>query len=135
MLYGFLEVWLAYRSSRQLFDSRVPMHGQDRRVFQRVPVKLSCDLANPLFGLETTGTTIDISLDGLGLTAPVNWSEGNHIRVQFKELQFDANAVIVFRKEEASVFRYGVRFRRANIFQILKLRRFLKKYHSGPLSL
>jgi hypothetical protein len=111
------------------------MHGQDRRVFQRVPLKVPCGLTNPLFGLETTGTTIDISLDGLGLTAPVNWSEGNHIRIQFKESMLDAEAVIVFRKEEAPVFRYGVRFRKAGLFQILKLRRFLKKHYSGPLSL
>ena len=135
MFAAFFEILLAYRRSHEVFDARAASVGQDRRIFQRVPIKVDCRLTNPVFGLESVGSTIDISLDGLGVMAPVNWAQGNRIRIWLESAGFEAAGVIVFRKEEAPNFRYGVRFEQTGILQILKLRRFLKQNHSGRLRL
>ena len=75
-----------------------------------------------------------MSLNGVGVVVPANWAEGNRIRVRIDEIKFEADGIIVFRKEEAPQFRYGVRFQNTGIFKILKLRRFLQSHHNGRLS-
>jgi hypothetical protein len=130
-----LETLAAYRRSREIFLEQVPGGGRDRRVFQRVQLQTACRLSNPVFGLESSGTTTDISLDGLGVIAPVNWAHGNRIRLSLGAAGFEASGVIVFRREEAPNFRYGVRFEKTGLLQILKLRRFLKQTHKGRLKL
>jgi hypothetical protein len=109
--------------------------GQDRRVFRRVPVVVPCRIANAMFGLESEATTVNISMDGMGLLAPVNWSESSRIRIQLAPAGFETEGVIVYRKGETPGYRYGVRFAGTKISQIFKLRRFLKQHHSGKLSL
>jgi hypothetical protein len=126
---------LAYRLSRETWSAEEAGLGQDRRVFHRVPVKIECKLTNPMFGLETSGTTVDLSLEGLGVGLPVNWSEGNRIHVRIESINFDADAIVVFRKEEAlGQYRYGIKFQNIGIFQIIRMRRFLQKHHGGRLS-
>jgi hypothetical protein len=130
----FLEVSLAYRLSREAWDPKQAGLGQDRRVFHRIPLRVDCKLANPAFGLESSGQTVDVSLEGLGVVLPVNWSEGNRVRVQLDEIPFQAEGTIVFRKEDAPNFRYGVKFQKTGLFQLIRLRRFLQQHHSGKLS-
>lgn len=134
VLSEFLEILLAYRRAREAFDTQPSNLGQDRRVFERVHRQVNCRLANPMFGLETLGTTVDISLDGLGVVAPINWSQGSRVRLWIDDIGFEAAGLIVFRKEETPQFRYGIRFTKTGIFQILKLRRFLQQNHSGRLT-
>ena len=135
MLGGLDEAVRAYRKSREFFDPRQSGLGQDRRVFHRVPLEIPCRLVSPMFGLETSGTTVDISLDGLGVTVPANWAEGNRVRVRLDSIKFEASGIIVFRKEEGHLFRYGVRFQQTGFFQILKLRRSLQEHYSGRLTI
>jgi hypothetical protein len=134
VLGGLDEVFLAYRKSREMYDPRQAGLGQDRRIFYRVTLKVVCRMLSPMFGLETSGTTVDVSLNGVGVIVPANWAEGNRIRVRIDDIKFEADGIIVFRKEEEPQFRYGVRFQNTGIFQILKLRRFLQGHHSGRLS-
>ena len=129
------EVLLAFRKSRESYDPEHKAHGSDRRVFHRVPLAIEGHLINPAFGLEAPCTTINISLDGLGATARVNWSEGNRIQVRFDWLSNPLDAVVVFRKQDALLFRYGIQFQQLSFYQIIKLRRFLKRHYDGFLSL
>ncbi|OGR89523.1 MAG: hypothetical protein A2992_03735 [Elusimicrobia bacterium RIFCSPLOWO2_01_FULL_59_12] len=135
MFRGVLEIFLAYRRSREAVDIQQAGLGRDRRVFNRVPVQAACRISNPMFGLESVGSTVNISLDGVGMVAPVNWSEGNRIHLFIEPAGFETEGVIVFRMEEAPQFRYGVRFLQTQLPQIIKLRRFLKQQHHGRLSL
>ncbi len=134
MIRRFLEISLAYRLSREAWDSQRAGLGQDRRVFHRVSTKVACKLTHPMFGLEASGTTVDLSLEGLGVVLPVNWSEGSRVHVRLDTVNFDADGIVVFRKEESPQFRYGIKFQNTGVFQIIRLRRFLQQHHSGRLS-
>lgn len=135
MFQALHDLLVAYQRSREAVHVQPGAGGQDRRVFLRVPVVVGCTLFNPMFGLESEGRTINVSMDGLGLTAPVNWSESSRIRIRLESVGFESEGVVVFRKEEAGQFRYGVRLIRTRVTQILKLFRFLHRHHSGKLSL
>ena len=73
MIRGLSEILLARRRSHETWDQRKGESGRDRRVFHRVSVQVPCKLLSPMFGLESQGTTIDLSLEGAGMFAPVNW--------------------------------------------------------------
>jgi hypothetical protein len=135
MLNEFVEIMTAHRISREIWDPRQANLGADRRVFHRVAVSIPCRLIHSSFGLESAATALNIGLGGTGVLAPVNWSEGSRIRVRLDPLGLDVNAVIVFRREEASQFHYGVKFQEVGFFDILKLRRFLQKHYPGRLTL
>jgi len=60
--------------------------GKDRRVFQRISVQIPCKMDNQLFGLESEGSTVNLSLGGMGLVAPVSWPEGSQVRVSFSAM-------------------------------------------------
>jgi hypothetical protein len=122
---GIVEIISAHRSSRERWALEQPPLGQDRRIYSRVPFKSVCRLINPMFGLEGQCSTLDISLGGMGLVGPINWPEGSHVLVQIASLDFDCEAVIVFRKEEPPQFRYSVKFQRLGFWQLIKLQRTL----------
>jgi hypothetical protein len=128
---GLFEILLAYRRSREIWLPEQAGLGQDRRVFQRVMVRMPCQMSSPLFGLEAACQTIDLSLDGLGLKAPVNWAEGNHVRLELNDAGFAAEGTIAYRREDPPQFRYGVKFKNLGWLQIMHLRRFLKQNHRG----
>ncbi len=129
------DLLLAYQRSRQAVHLQQAVKGQDRRVFRRVPVVVACQIRNPMLGLESAGLTVNISMDGLGLTAPVSWAEASRIRIRLEGVNFESEGVVMFRKEEAPQFRYGIRLVGTRISEIFKLFRFLRQHHSGPLSL
>jgi hypothetical protein len=135
VLRALAEIHLAHRRSREEWQPKQANVGKDRRVFYRVPVTLPCLLVHPMFGLEVLAATVNMSLEGAGLSAPVNWSEGSRVHLRFEAIGLDVDGIIVFRKEEAPRFRYGVMFQKLGLFQILKLRRFLRSQHTGRLSL
>ena len=87
------------------------------------------------FGLESAGTAVNVGLGGTGVLAPVNWSEGSRIRMRLEPLDFEVDAIIVFRREETPQFHYGVKFQQMGFLQILKLRRFLLQTHTGRLTI
>jgi hypothetical protein len=120
-----VEIISAHRSSRERWSLQQAPLGQDRRIFNRVPFKGACRITNPMFGLEGQCTALDISLGGMGLVGPINWPEGSHVLVQIETLDFDGEAVIVFRKEDPPQFRYSVKFQRLGFWQLLKLQRAL----------
>jgi hypothetical protein len=134
VLQAFSEILLAYRRSREPFEIQQVGLGKDRRIFLRVSLQIPCSIANPMFGLESPASTVDASLEGVGVLAPVNWSQGSRIRVKLEAISFEADGIIVFRREESPHFRYGVRFQSTALLQLLKLRRLLKKSHGGRLS-
>jgi hypothetical protein len=135
LIRGLSEIFLARQRSRERWRPLTVDPGRDRRVFYRVSLQMPCKLIQPMFGLEAAGSTIDLSLEGAGLFAPVNWAEGSRVRLQLESVDFESAAVIVYRKqEEVSRFRYGVKFEHMGFFQIVKLRRWLQKKYSGRLS-
>jgi hypothetical protein len=135
MLNDFVEILTTHRISREIWDPRQANLGADRRVFHRVPIQAPCRLIHSSFGLESAATVMNLSLGGVGVLASVNWSEGSRIRVRLEELGLEVSAIIVFRREEASQFRYGVKFQQMGLLEIVRLRRFLQKHHQGRLTL
>src|ERR1700683_4230907 len=102
-----IELFLAYRQSRQAWRPQEAHLGRDRRVFRRIPVKIAYRMRNRVYGLETDGSLAHLSLGGAGFVAPVNWAEGSRIHLTIEEYRFAADGLIVFRKAEGSHFMYG----------------------------
>ena len=130
-----VELFLAHRHSRQSWDPKEALLGRDRRVFQRVPIELPCRLDNRLFGLESQGSAVNLSLGGMGVVAPVAWPEGSQVRVHFDQLVIDG--LIVFRKDATPTTaecRYGIKFQKLGFQDLLKLRKVLQKNYPGPLA-
>jgi hypothetical protein len=90
---------------------------------------------NQLFGLESQGSTVNLSLGGMGLLAPVSWPEGSQVRVAFGTLVL--NGLIVFRRD-ASVpdheSRYGIKFQKLGVSDLVRLRKVLQENYKGPLA-
>src|SRR5438552_16326418 len=110
MFRGFVELFLAHKHSREAWDPREALSGKDRRVFQRVAVQTPCRMDNRLFGLESAGSVVNLSLGGMSLVAPVSWPEGSHVQVSFESLVL--NGLVVYRRDATSSdheFRYGIK--------------------------
>ena len=133
-----MELMLAFRHSREQWSPRDTLLGRDRRIFQRVPVQMPCRMDNRLFGLEGSGTTVNLSLGGLGLLAPVEWPEGSQVKVSVEGLSLNLEGLIVFRVEVpragAGQYRYGVKFQKLTFRDAMHLRRILKQKYNGPLA-
>ena|SRR5258708_7416305 len=130
-----VELFLAHKHSRESWDPKQALQGRDRRIFQRVPVQMPCKLDNPLFGLESQGLTINLSLGGMGLVASVTWPEGSQVRVSFGSLVIDG--LIVYRRDVTVAnqeCRYGIRFQKLGVKDLLKLRKVLQDNYKGPLA-
>src|SRR5262249_10589895 len=97
MFRGAIELFLAHRHSREAWDPKEALLGRDRRIFQRVAVQIPCHMNNRVFGLESEGATVNLSLGGMGLVAPVAWPEGSQVQVRFGSLELEG--LIVFRKD------------------------------------
>jgi len=135
MIRSLVELFLSYRHSREAWNPRDALLGKDRRVFQRVSVQMPCRLDNRLFGLESDGATLNLSLGGVGLVAPVAWPEGSQVKVHLSDM--DLNGIIVYRKDpvlSSKDCRYGVKFQRLKMRDLLKLRKVLQKNYQGPLA-
>jgi PilZ domain-containing protein len=135
MFRSLVELYLAHRHSREEWSPRQALLGRDRRIFVRVPVAVSCRMHNRLFGLESGGTTVNLGLGGVGLLAPVNWPEGSQVEVHLGDYGMRLEGMVVFRRDAPPDYRYGVKFQRLGIRDLAKLRRILRKKHSGPLAL
>src|SRR5438270_13715960 len=110
LMRGLDELFLAHRHSRESWDPKQALLGRDRRVFQRVAVQIPCKMDNRLFGLECQGSTINLSLGGMGLVASVTWPEGSQVRVSFGTVVVDG--LIVYRRDVTLAnqeCRYGIR--------------------------
>jgi len=132
---SFIELFLAHRHSRESWDPKMALQGRDRRVFQRVVVQMPCRIDNRLFGLESDGATVNLSLGGVGLVAPVTWPEGSQVRVHLNELALDG--LIVFRKDPIlsnPECRYGIKFQKLRLRDLVKLRKVLQGNYQGPLA-
>jgi hypothetical protein len=90
---------------------------------------------NRLYGMDTSGTLVNLSLGGAGFTAPAKWPEGNRVRVFIDEFRFVADAVIVFRGDGETDFLYGIKFERIGLNNIVKLRCILRRHYQGSLTL
>ncbi|MDD5254620.1 MAG: PilZ domain-containing protein [Candidatus Omnitrophica bacterium] len=53
----------------------------DRRIFARLPIKLSARILNPLNGSESDAETVDISANGVGLQMPRGVSSGTPLEL------------------------------------------------------
>jgi hypothetical protein len=129
-----MELLLARRHSRESWVPAQALMGRDRRIFQRVPLQERCQLRNPLFGLESEGNIVNLSLGGAGVVAPVSWPEGGRVRLQCESWSLEIDAIIVFRKEQAASFRYGLKFQDMSLRPLIRLRRLLRKNYGGPLT-
>jgi hypothetical protein len=138
MFRSVVELMLAHRHSREAWDPRQADLGRDRRIFQRVRLEVPCRLDNQFFGQAAEGSTVNLSLGGVGLVAPVMWPEGSRVRVHMESLSLRADGLIVFRKDPATDTdrrtRYGVKFQGMGFKDLLKLRRILKQNYQGPLA-
>jgi len=135
MIRSLVELFLAHRHSRESWDPKSVLPGRDRRVFQRVAVRMPCRMDNRLFGLESKGDTVNLSLGGMSLAAPVTWPEGSQVRVHFNALALDG--LIVYRQDPAQPdkeCRYGVKFQKLRLIDLLRLRRVLQGNFQGPLA-
>ena len=135
MIRPLVELFLAHRHSRESWDPKQALQGRDRRVFQRVVVQLPCRMDNRLFGLESDGSTVNLSLGGMGLLAPVTWPEGSQVRVCFNGLVLEG--LIVYRKDPALASqecRYGIKFQKLRFRDLMKLRKVLQGNYQGPLA-
>src|SRR4029077_17363051 len=97
LMRSIVELFLAHKHSRETWDPKAASLGKERRVFQRIPVRIPCKMDNQLFGLESDGSTVNLSLGGVGLVAPVSWPEGSQVRVSFNALVL--NGLIVYRRD------------------------------------
>ena len=135
LLRNIIELFLAHRHSRESWDPKTALLGRDRRVFQRVAVQMPCRMDNRLFGLKSEGATINLSLGGMGLVAPVAWPEGSQVRVCFNELALDG--LVVYRKDptlSSQECRYGIKFQKLRLKDLLRLRKVLQGIYQGPLA-
>jgi hypothetical protein len=135
MLRALSELFLAFRQSRVSWKPQQTQLGRDRRRFHRVSIRVACRMNNRMYGMDTSGMLVNLSLGGAGFTAPAKWPEGNRVRVFIDEFRFVANAIIVFRGDGESDFLYGVKFERMGLKNILKLRRILRRHFQGSLTL
>ena len=132
---SLVELYLAHKHSRESWDPKQALLGRDRRVFQRVPVEIPCKMDNPLFGLEAQGSATNLSLGGMSLVSTVAWPEGSRIRVTFGQLVMQG--LIVYRRDVTlsnPECRYGIKFQRTGIKDLLKLRKMLQDNYKGPLA-
>ena len=128
-------MYLAHRHSRESWDPKTALQGRDRRIFQRVGVKIPCQMDNQLFGLESQASAINLSLGGMSVVAPVTWPEGSQVRVHFDRLVLEG--LIVYRKDPtlaSQECRYGIKFQKLRLNDLLKLRRILQGNFQGPLA-
>ena len=135
MIRSFVELFLAHRHSRESWDPKQVLQGRDRRVFQRVAVQMPCRMDNRWFSLESQASAVNLSLGGMSVIAPVTWPEGSQVRVYFSELALDG--LVVFRKDPTLAdkeCRYGVKFQKLRLKDLLKLRRVLQGKYRGPLA-
>ena len=127
MFKNVVELFLAHKHSRETWDPTDALLGKDRRIFERISVQIPCKINNQLFGLESEGSTVNLSLGGMGLVAPVSWPEGSQVRVSFKALVL--NGLIVYRRDAAAVneeCRYGIKFQKLGLTDLFKLRKIIQ---------
>ena len=132
---SIVELFLAHKHSRESWDPKQALLGKDRRVFQRVAVKLPCRMDNRLFGLESEASATNLSLGGMAVVAPVTWPEGSQVRVSFNSLVLDG--LIVYRRDITVAnpeCRYGIKFQKLRLKDLLKLRKVLQNNYKGPLA-
>lgn len=134
MIRSLIDLFLAHQHSREPWTPRQILLGKDRRIFQRVPVNVPCRMDNSLYGMQTSGTAVNLSLGGVGLMADVNWPEGSEVRVFIEALDLQMAGTIVFRKEEQPVSRYGVKFSSMGLLALWRLHRILRNRYQGPLA-
>ncbi len=129
------ELYLAHKHSRESWDPKHALLGKDRRIFQRVAVQIPCRMDNRLFGLESEASTTNLSLGGMALVASVAWPEGSQVRVSFHSLVLEG--LIVYRRDVTaanSECRYGIKFQKLKVKDLLKLRKVLQDNYQGPLA-
>ena len=135
MIRPLVELFLAHKHSRESWDPKQAALGKERRVFQRVPVRVPCRMDNQLFGLESQGSTLNLSLGGMSLVAPVSWPEGSQVRVSFGPLVL--NGLVVYRRDASPTnheCRYGIRFQKLGFSNLIRLRKVLQENYKGPLA-
>ncbi len=135
MIRPFVELFLAHKHSRESWDPKQAFLGKDRRVFQRVAVQVPCRMDNRLFGLESQGSTLNVSLGGMSLMAPVSWPEGSQVLVSFGALVLDG--LVVYRRDASATnqeCRYGIKFQKLGLSNLMKLRKVLQENYKGPLA-
>jgi hypothetical protein len=122
-----VELFLAHKHSRESWDPTKALLGKDRRVFQRIALEMPCKMDNQLFGLESEGSMVNLSLGGLGVVAPVSWPEGSQVRVSFDAIVL--NGLIVYRRDASATnreCRYGIKFQKLGLMDLLKLRKIIQ---------
>ncbi len=70
---------LGLKTSPSISRKKIVM--QDRRIFARLPVKLSARILNPVNGFESQTNTVDISANGVGLEVPRGVSSGTPLEL------------------------------------------------------
>ena len=135
MFSDFMALWAAYRHSREEWSPKEALLGRDRRIFHRVTSRVSCRMTSRLFGLESAGTAINLSLGGAGVLAPVTWPEGSQIRFVLDEYKFDVGGIICFRVDSDQQFRYGIKFDKITMSELQRLRKILRERYKGPLAI
>jgi hypothetical protein len=131
----FVELFLAHKHSRESWDPKLASLGKERRVFQRVAVQVPRRMDNRLFGLESQGSTLNVSLGGMSLMAPVSWPEGSQVLVSFGALVLDG--LVVYRRDANATnqeCRYGIKFQKLGLSNLMKLRKVLQENYKGPLA-
>lgn len=124
MIRSLMELILAHSHSRKVWDPTQANLGKERRVFQRIALKVPCRMDNPLFGLESQGSTENMSMGGMGLLAPVHWPEGSQVTVTVGALVL--NGLVVYRRDSGQAqepARYGIKFQKLGVLDLFKLRR------------
>jgi hypothetical protein len=90
---------------------------------------------NRLFGLESEASAVNLSLGGMSVVAPVTWPEGSEVKIRFEELELDG--LIVYRRDPTLAdkeCRYGIKFQKLHMTDLLKLRKVLQGNFQGPLA-
>lgn len=129
MIRSLVELFLAHSHSRKQWDPSQASLGKERRVFLRVAYASPCKMDHPLYGLQSEGKAVNLSMGGMGLEAPVAWPEGSQVNVTFDSLVL--SGLVVFRKSPSSPkepCRYGIKFQKLSYSDLLKLRRII---HGG----
>jgi hypothetical protein len=127
MFRNVVELFLAHKHSRESWDPKQALLGKDRRVFDRITVQMPCKIDNQLFGLESEGSTVNLSLGGMGLVAHVSWPEGSQVRVSFDAIVL--NGLIVYRRDASATnqeCRYGIKFQKLGLMDLFKLRKIIQ---------
>ena len=126
-------MWRAYRHSLEAWSPKESLLGHDRRIFHRVERSFECRLNSRLYGLESGGRTINLSLGGMNVVAPVEWPEGSRLRVTIASADFGADAIICFRVPFDKESRYGLKFQNAGLRELITLRRILRETYQESL--